>query len=424
MINRRAWLRNSILGIAGAAILSPTDLEALGTEGEQWFAQLSQYDIDEGYWELIKSGFVLQPGLHYFNNGSLGTCPEYVVKATERFRRTLDGFPSKYMWGGWEDNKEMVRQQAAEMLSVSKETIALIHNTTEGMNLIASSMNFQPGDEVLLSNHEHTSARIPWQYWQEEKGVVLKKVNLPLLPKSKEEIVDCFRKAITPKTRAISIVHLTNTNGMILPVKEISGMAHEKGILVAVDGAQSMGMFRINLDELGCDFYTSSSHKWIFSPKGMGIFYAREASQKYLKQLIVCRGYQDKTIRRLENYNTRNLPELLGLGAALDYRNLIGQERIEKRVYELKHYFREQLRGDERFVFKTPTADELSAGIQTVEVVGQTSASIKAKLADQYNIDCRPMSSHDLNGLRISLAIFNTRADVDYLVKALKNLAA
>lgn len=423
MIHRRAWLKNSILGIAGAAILSPSELTALGKERDILIAQLSQKDSDEGYWELIKSNFVLQDGLRYFNNGSLGTCPEYVVKATERFRRTLDAFPSKYMWGGWEENKETVRQKAAAMLGVSKETIALIHNTTEGMNLIASSMDFQAGEEVLLSNHEHTSARIPWQYWQEEKGVILKKVELPLLPQSKDEMVDCFRKAITPRTRAISIVHLTNTNGMILPVKEISEMAHEKGILVAVDGAQSMGMLPLNLEELGCDFYTSSSHKWIFSPKGMGIFYASEQSQHYLKQLIVCRGYQDKTIRRLENYNTRNLPELLGLGAALDYRELVGEERIKNRIYELKHYFRQKLSGDPRFVFKTPQGDALSAGIQTVEVVGQTAASVKAKLADQFNIDCRPMSSHALNGLRISLAIFTTKADVDYLVKALKDLA-
>lgn len=424
MINRRTWLRNSIVGITGAAILSPIDLRAMEEESNHLFSQLSKEDIDEGYWELIKSNFVLQEGLRYFNNGSLGTCPEYVVKATEKFRRTLDGFPSKYMWGGWEDNKEEVRQKAADMFGVSKETIALIHNTTEGMNLVASSMNFKAGEEVLLSNHEHTSARIPWQYWQEEKGVVLKKVELPLIPKSKEEIVDCFRKAITPKTRAISIVHLTNTNGMILPVKEISEMAHEKGILVAVDGAQSMGMFKINLEELGCDFFTSSSHKWIFSPKGMGIFYAREEAQKHLKALVVCRGYNNPTIRRLENYNTRNLPELLGLGAALDYRNLIGQDRIEKRVYELKHYFKEKLKGDDRFVIQTPAADDLSAGIQTVQVVGQSSGSVKRKLAEKYMIDCRPMSSHGLNGLRISLAIFTTKEDVDYLVEALKELAA
>lgn len=420
MISRRSWLSKSLTAVAGAALLPPAELLALQQTESKLARQLISSNNDEDYWTLIKSQFVLEDGLRYFNNGSLGTCPEYVVKATEQFRRTLDGFPSKYMWGGWDDQKENVRDKAAALFGVSPETIALIHNTTEGMNLIASSLQLEKDDEILLSNHEHTSARIPWKYWQERKGVQLKTVDLPLLPDSKAEIVDLFRQAISTKTRVISLVHLTNTNGMRLPVKEISEMAHEHGVLVAVDGAQSMGMFEIDLAELGCDFFTSSSHKWLFSPKGMGIFYATETAQKLLSPLVVCRGYDDRSIRRFENYNTRNLPELLGLGAALDFRQLIGGQKIEKRIYALKHYFREQLTGDERFVLKTPEADTLSAGIQTVEIVGKEVKDEKERLAEEYQIDCRPMSSHGLNGLRISLAIFNTKQDLDYLLDALK----
>ncbi|MFK8161385.1 MAG: aminotransferase class V-fold PLP-dependent enzyme [Lewinella sp.] len=419
MLTRRNWLRQSILTSAGAALLAPNALQALSGRQASIFDRLATTNTDEGYWELVKEQFSFAPGLTYFNNGSLGACPDHVVAATNTFRQTLDGFPSKYMWGGWEIEKETVRKKVAEMFSVSPETIALIHNTTEGMNLIASSMDLAPGDEVLLSSHEHTSARVPWKYWQESKGVVLKDVELPLIPESKEEIVDLFRQAITPKTKVISIVHVTNTNGMMLPVKEISAMAHEHGVLVAVDGAQSMGMFRINLDELGCDFFTSSSHKWLFSPKGMGIFYAREESQSLLKPLIVCRGWENKTIRRLENYNTRNLPELLGLGAALDFRNLIGQERIERRVFELKHYLLSLLPDETRFACKTPVADDLSAGIQTIEVIGKSVGDVRDELRDKHGIDCRPMSTHNINGVRISLAIYCTNADVEDLAKAL-----
>jgi selenocysteine lyase/cysteine desulfurase len=424
MTSRRKWLANSLAAVVGTALLAPADLLALQETEIKLAKQLGTTDDDEAYWKFVKSQFVLEDGLQYFNNGSLGTCPEYVFQATEQFRRTLDGFPSRYMWGAWDDQKEAVRKKAGEMLGVSSETIALIHNTTEGMNLIASSMELTAGEEILLSNHEHSSASIPWKHWQEKKGVVLKTVELPLLPESKEEIVSLFREAITSKTRVISLVHVTNTNGMRLPVKEISEMAHERGILVAVDGAQSMGMFQINLAELGCDFFTSSTHKWLFSPKGMGIFYATEAAQKLLKPLIVCRGYDDPSIRRFENYNTRNLPELLGLGAALDFRDLIGQEKIERRIYALKNYLREQLADEDRFIFKTPASDDLSVGIQTVELVGREADEANQDLTDRYQIDCRYMMSHTLNGLRISLAIFNTKADVDYLVKALKTVQA
>jgi cysteine desulfurase/selenocysteine lyase len=216
---------------------------------------------------------------------------------------------------------------------------------------------------------------------------------------------------------------MINTNGMILPVKKISKMAREKGILVAVDGAQATGMFTFDLKDIGCDFYTVSAHKWLFSPKGVGIFYAREESQKHLKPLIVARGYEDTSIRRLENYNTRNLPEVLGFGAALDYRQTIGGKKIEARIYELKAYFRNAIEEHPKLVLKTPESDALSGGIQVVEVLGKDVQTVKNRLFDDYGIDCRPMSAFGLNAVRISLAIFNTKKDIDRLVIAMDTIA-
>ncbi len=379
---------------------------------------------EEDYWEQVKGHFRFAPDLKYFNNASLGSCPEAVRKGTNEFRDMLDSFPSKYMWGGWRDEIEATRQSVADLFSVSNEEIALIHNTTEGMNLVAQSMDFEPGDEIILADHEHTSGYIPFEVWQEDKKVKLVRPKLPLLPGTKEEIVKVYREAITPKTKMIVMCHIVNTNGMILPVKEVSEMAHEKGILVAVDGAQSAGMFPVNLDELGCDYYAASAHKWLFAPKGIGVFYARDSSQKHLKPLIVCRGYDDKSIRRLENYNTRNLPELLGLGAAVKYVNELGIETIGKRSYELKSYFRSQLENDDQFKLKTPAPDELSSAIQVVEVVGKKVLKVKEQLFEEAGIDCRPMSKFGLNGVRISLAVYITKKDIDELVSQLKAIAA
>ena len=211
---------------------------------------------------------------------------------------------------------------------------------------------------------------------------------------------------------------------MILPVKEVSKIAHEKGILVGVDGAQSAGMYTINLKDLDCDFYTASSHKWLFSPKGVGVFYAKEGSQKYLKPLMVARGHRDNSIRRLENYNTRNLAEVLGLGASVDFHNAIGAARIHKRTFELKEYFRSKIQNDSRFAIKSPALNELSGAIQVVEVKGKNVKTVKEGLWDSYGIDCRPMSSHGLNAVRLSFAIYITKNDIDYLVKALQEIAA
>ena len=276
---------------------------------------------------------------------------------------------------------------------------------------------------MILGNHEHASGRIPWEFWQETNGIKLVRPELPLIPKTKDEVIEVYRKAMTKKTKMISICHIVNTNGMILPVKEISDMAHKQGVLVAVDGAQGAGMIQCSLKEMGCDFYTASAHKWMFAPKEVGFLYAREESQHHLKPLMVARGHTNKTIRRLETYNTRSLPEVLGMGSAIDFINSIGISRLHERTYELKKYLRSKLEDNSNFVLKAPENDALSAAIQSIEVVGKNVQSIKNQLFESYGIDCRPMEKFGLNAVRISMAVYITKKDVDYLVNALENIA-
>jgi len=419
--SRRNFIKSISKGAAGLAVLPVfgSSLETPLAEINQSFISSSN-DASEAFWEAVKKQFRFASGVQYFNNASLGSSSIPIRKATNEFRDILDDFPSKYMWGGWENAKEEVRKKVADFFKVDKEEIALTHNTTEGMNLIAKSFNFEAGDEVIIADHDHTSAYIPWKVWQEEKGIKMVRPTLPIVPNTKEEVVELYRKAITPRTKVISLCHIVNTNGMILPVKEISAMAHERGILVAVDGAQSAGMFNIDLHDLGCDFYTASSHKWLFSPKGVGVFYAKKESQQHLKPMVVCRGYQNKSIRRLENYNTRNLPEVLGLGASVDFINSIGADKIHNRTFELKSYFRSKAENNPKFKLKTPASDDLSGAIQVVEVVGKNVKNVKKQLFDQYGIDCRPMSSFGLNAVRLSFAIYITKKDIDGLVEALE----
>ncbi len=418
-IDRRIFIQ-SAFALAGAPLLPALD----PAMAQSHTMPLSWATNTEDYWEIVKQQFSFQPGLYYFNNGSIGPTPTSVHLANTANQKLADAFPSKYMWGDWDDEMETVRQQVAGLFSVSPEEIALIHNTTEGMNLIARSFELQTGDEIILADHEHTSGTIPWQVWQQPKGVKLVRPILPLLPKSKEEIVDIYKKAISPRTKLISMCHMVNTNGMILPVKEISDMAHQRGIRVAVDGAQAAGMLSVNLRELDCDFYAASAHKWLFGPKGMGILYSKQESQHLLKPLIVCNGHTNKTIRRLENYNTRNLPEALALGTALEFHALIGDKKIHERSLELKNYFRTKIETNPRLIIKTPAPDDLSSAIQVVEVIGKNVNEMKEKLFADFNIDCRPMSTFGLNGLRISLAIYLTKQDIDYLVSALETVAA
>lgn len=421
MDSRRKFIKSSLVGMAGASALP---FQTIANSVSVAVPEKARFGSEEQYWEEIKNQFEFEEGLTYFNHASLGSSPQSVRAATHEYMQILEKFPSKYMWGGWEKEIESVRDKVAKLFSVSPEEIALNHNTSEGMNLIARSFDLAPGDEVILGNHEHASGTIPWEFWQESKGIKLIRPELPLIPESKEDIVAVYRAAITPKTKIISMCHVVNTNGMILPVKEVSEIAHKQGILVAVDGAQGAGMFKTDLSDLGCDFYAASAHKWMFAPKEVGVFYAKKSSQHHLKPLMVARGYTNTTIRRLETYNTRSLPEILGLGSAIDFINKVGPDTIHQRTFELKSYLRKKLADNDKFKLKAPADDELSGAIQSVEVVGKNVAEVKDQLYTDFGIDCRPMSKFGLNALRISLSIYITRKDIDYLVDALASIAA
>lgn len=420
-VNRRNFIRTSASGLLGSFVLS-SQIAAVAKPSPSKLSLTDPTD-DEEWWRLVKSQFPLEENLLYFNNGSLGPSPESVVRATEQYRRTLDGFPSKYMWGGWSNDKERVRSLISKYFSAGSEDIAITHNTTEGMNLFARSFNLKAGDEIILADHEHPTGVNPYDYFCKPLGVKLVRPVLPLTPESPGQLTDVYRKAITGRTRLISMVHMTNTNGMILPVKEVSELAHKSDILVCVDGAQSAGMIRIDLPDLGCDFFAASGHKWLFGPKGTGILYAREEKRDMLKPLMVSGNWSGSDIRMFEDYNTRNLPEVLGLGSALEFNNMLGQDRKQERIYSLKRYFRSFLEDDRRFRIVTPASDALSAGIQVVEISGKRAVDAGKYLADNFHIDCRPMSSNGLNALRISLSVFNTRDDVDVLIKGLREFA-
>jgi len=144
-MERRALLKYSLSSLLAAPALSSIVKDSLAGRSEDTSSFLSSSANDEDYWELVKKEFDFAPGLVYFNNASLGPCPKLVVDATNQYRALLDGFPSKYMWGAWREDQERIRANVANMFSCDKEEIALTHNTTEGMNLIAASMDLKAG---------------------------------------------------------------------------------------------------------------------------------------------------------------------------------------------------------------------------------------------------------------------------------------
>ncbi|MDG2450788.1 MAG: aminotransferase class V-fold PLP-dependent enzyme [Saprospiraceae bacterium] len=420
MINRRKAIRNAILGL-GVATVPRSLFQKLTVDDKFKIALNIANENPDKYWQLIQSQFNFANGIRYFNNASLGSSPLSVIEAREEYSRTLESFPSKYMWGGWKDQINEVRIEAAKFINAESDEIAIIHNTTEGMNVIASSLNLKPGDEVIVGDHEHRTGVSPWLFHQEKKGIKIIRPILPLTPDDPQEIVETYKKVISPRTKAISMVHITNTNGMILPVKEICAIASEKNILTLIDGAQSLGAYPCDVKKIGCDYFTASGHKWLFSPKGVALFYARKESQKWLKPFIANYNYDKDGISKIDDYNTRNLPDVLGMGAAIQFHKMIGLKSIMARTLDLKKRFLSRLKDHPQFKIKTPLGQDQSHHILTIEKIGTDVNDLKESLFNKNGIDVRGMSSHNLNGIRISFAMYQKEEDIDLLIDTLLN---
>jgi selenocysteine lyase/cysteine desulfurase len=224
---------------------------------------------------------------------------------------------------------------------------------------------------VLLTDQEHSGGRCCWEQKAARFGIKLNIVNLPRPPAAIDEIVERFIKAFTPRTKLAFFSHITTTTGLVLPVKEICQVARQRGILTHVDGAHAIGQIPLNLHDLGCDFYTTSPHKWLLAPKGTGVLFIREELLERLWVTIASsdwHNYERKAFR-FSNFGTSNLSVMVGLKAALDFHRTIGPEQIYRRIHQLAGQVRERVQSNSQLRLANASADCFYAGLVSLEPV-------------------------------------------------------
>jgi len=382
---------------------------------------MEQASNEEELWRLIRAQFGFDENVVYLNNGSVGASPRIVYDTVYQIMRQIESNPAGQFWGELPAKIEEVRKKLAEFLSISSEEIALVRNTTEGMSIVAQGLNLKKGDELITSTHEHPGGRFCWEYMAEKKGIVIKKIPLKSPTESKEVILDEIKKRITSKTKVFSFCHMNCTTGLIMPVKEIAELAKENSIFFAVDGAHPPGMMKVNIKDLGCDTYACSSHKWMLAPKGTGFLYVKKESQDKVDPLVVTAGYKTDNAKKYDRHGTVNIPHLIGLGIAVDFIKSIGIDNIEKHNRELSNYFKqkiEQIKGIKRYTSFKP---EFSCGLSAVKVKGCDCVKLRDEIQNKFNVVLRPVTDDNLNAIRVSTHLYNTKQQVDKCIDILKN---
>ena len=294
----------------------------------------------EAYWALIrKEQFLLPEWRAFLNCGTLGVAPKPVLEAVTNYlyrAAALDVEELQAPQWGFQTLDE-IRQELSEFLGCRKEELALTHNTTTGMNIVANGLDLNPGDEVVITDQEHPSGIHCWLQKQARIGISVREAKIPIPPKSPEEVTEALISAIGPRTRVLSFSGIAYTTGLILPIRQISEAARDKGVITVVDAAHLCGQVPINLHELGCDFFASSPHKWMLAPAGCGILYGRDDMLNRLWANVATSSWAKTDIAgaRHQMIGTNNMAIFEGYGAALRFLKQLGPENVYSRIHQL-----------------------------------------------------------------------------------------
>ena len=425
-MKRRAFFKG-VAAAAAAAPLLPDVVEGLAERLGTLGRDVASASSERALWQRLRREFRLHPGLVHLNCGSIGATPRVVTDALTAYLAELEGNPLANTWGGLGSEMEQVRAKGAEFIGAELDEIVLTRNTTEGMNHVASGLDLQPGDEVLTTNHEHGGGMVCWQHLARTRGVVVRYVKMPNPVRDAAQILQRVEDHLTPRTRVCSFCHIDTITGLQMPLTAITALTRPRDILLVCDGAQAPGMIDVDVKALGVDTYASSSHKWMLAPKGTGLLYIRKEVQDRVRPVFTYSGYSAYSA----SSGTRNVPQIVAHGVAMEFHNTIGRPRIEARCRQLCGYARQRLAEIPQLVPLTPPQRELSSGIASFSLTSGSHSEVVAAL-QKRDIFLKPaqgtyayveeagVPKENYNAIRISTHVFNDETDIDRAVEALQ----
>jgi len=377
---------------------------------------------EEAYWELVKQQFAVPANRIMLNAANLCPSPYFIGESVQEAIRGLGKDVSFQYRAQYGESRKKAIESLAAYVGVVTDEVGITRNTSESNNLIVNGLDLKPGDEVILWDQNHPSNSYSWEQRAKRFGFSVKKISVPASPQSPAELVAPFAQAITPKTKVIAFSHISNTSGIALPAKEICQLAKAKNILTLLDGAQSFGMLDLNLKEIGCDFFSGSTHKWLMGPLENGILYINRDRIGQVWPSVISAGWKESSQSVDEKFcvlGQRNDTTLAGLPEIIAFHNSIGKQKIEARTRELASQLKGRIQTKlPQAAFVTPLSDSLSAGVVVVNLPGKKPADVTGALYQQHGIAAAPSG-----GIRLSPHIYNTLGDIDKVVQALVSIA-
>lgn len=416
-MHKREFVRT--LGGASLALLFGEDLWA-------HYAALPPHQVaqDEAFWARIRRQYLLTPEYINLENGYYLMQAQPVLEAFIGRVREVNRQASRYMRTRQFDDKAAVRDRLAAMAGVPPETLIITRNTTESLDTVIGGFPWEAGDEAVMAAQDYGAMLDMFRLQARRHGIVNRVVSLPMDPRSDEEIVQRYESAITPRTRLLMVCHMVNVTGQILPVAKIADMAHRHGVQVMVDGAHSFAQLEFAVSDLHCDYFAASLHKWLACPLGAGILHVRRDHIAELWPTFADLSVPDDDIRKLNHTGTHPVHTDLAIHDAIAFHEGVGIRRKEARLRYLQRYWTDKVRGVPGITLNSPGDPARTGAIANVGVAGHDPAALMQTLFERYRIWTVAIDSAGVRGVRITPHLFTSTADLDALVRALRELAA
>src|SRR5688572_11981170 len=379
--------------------------------------------LDEDYWATIQQAFSVTRGIVNLNNGGVSPSPRIVTEAFIRYTWQQEDATAYTMWQILEPQSETIRTGLAEIFGCDREEIAITRNASESLEILLMGLDLRSGDEILTTTQDYPRMITTLKQRELREGLKLNLIKIPLAPANVDDIATAFERAVTPKTKLILISHQINLTGQITPVKKVCEMARARGIETVVDGAHSFAQFDFKRDDLGCDYFGTSLHKWIYAPKGTGMLYVRREKIPKIWALMAAEDKDKNDIRKFEEIGTHSAAMRLAIGEAVLFHNAIGGKRKEERLRYLSRYWMNRLKAVPKLSFNTSFDPKQSCAIANFKIDGIAPNELGSYLMSKHKIFTTPIVHEEFSGIRITPNVYTTLWELDRFSNVVADVA-
>lgn len=378
----------------------------------------------------MKTLFQLDDSITFLNHGSFGACPKPIFEEYQRLQKELELDPVNFITKKQPEYLKVARKSLSEFLGSHYNDLYFVPNPTFAINTIMRSLNLNPGDEILATNHEYGAMDRTWNFYSKKSGIkyVRQPISLPIT--SKEQILEEFWKGYSSNTKVIFLNHFSSATALIFPVKEICDKAQELGLITIIDGAHVPGHIDLNLTELNPDYYTGTLHKWMLAPKGSSFLYVKNEFQADLEPLIVSWGYESlfpgesQFIDYHEFRGTEDLSAYLSTPKVIEFLKENNWQQVSEKCKKLvaENYARFcNLLNTQPIC---PINNEFLGQMASIPIRTSKPLELKEVLYNQYKIQIPVMPLNNQIYIRYSINAYNSQEDLDILYSALEDIIA